>query len=99
MHVECSVDTKHAVKGVGTVLFQLESGGSLKVADVLYVPKLKMNLLSVSALEDKGYAVVFQDGHVLIHSEGATQDAAVKLGVREGLFDRFQGKPVGGGDL
>jgi hypothetical protein len=45
MHVECSVDTKHAVKGVGTVLFQLESGGSLKVADVLYVPKLKMNLL------------------------------------------------------
>jgi hypothetical protein len=47
-------------------------------------------------LEDKGYAVVFQDGHVLIHSEGATQDAAVKLGVGEVMLYRFQGNPVGG---
>jgi hypothetical protein len=32
MHVDSGVDTTHAVKGVGTMDFQLELGGSLKVA-------------------------------------------------------------------
>jgi hypothetical protein len=32
------------------------------VADVLYVPELKMNLLSVSAMEDRGYTISFKDG-------------------------------------
>ena len=52
-HVACVVDTIHAVKKVKTVLFQLESKGSLEVARVMYVPELKMNLLSVSNLEDE----------------------------------------------
>jgi hypothetical protein len=60
----------HAVKGVGCIKFQLKSGVSLEVAGVMYVPGLKENLLSVSALEDIVYAVMFEDGHVLIHSEG-----------------------------
>jgi hypothetical protein len=71
MHVDSGVDTMHAVKGVGTVDFQLESGGSLKVAEVSHVPELRVNFLSVSALADKGYAVMFEDGHVLIWSERA----------------------------
>jgi hypothetical protein len=32
---------------------------------VLYVPGLTKNLLAVSTMEDKGYAVDFQDGQVL----------------------------------
>jgi hypothetical protein len=72
----------HAVKGVGCVRFQLESGGSLEVDEVMFVPELRVNLLSVSALEDKGYAVMFEDGQVLIRSEGATLDATVRLGIR-----------------
>ena len=32
---------------------QLESGGYLEVGDVLFVPELKRNLVSVSALEDE----------------------------------------------
>jgi hypothetical protein len=95
LHVGSGVDTMHAVKGVGWVRFQLESGGSLEVAGVIYVPGLK--LLSVSALEDMGYAVMFEDGQVLIRSEGAdTQDAAVRLGIREGMMYRVLGQPVVG---
>jgi hypothetical protein len=87
--------TMHAVKGVGCVRFQLESGVSLEVAGVMYVPGLK--LLSVSALEDMGYAVMFEDGQVLIRSEGAdTQDATVRLGIREGMMYRVLGQPVVG---
>lgn len=68
LHVKIGMRTIHAVKGVGTVLFQLESRGSLEVVEVLYVPKLKTNLFSVSALEDEGYDV-FQKGQVFIHLE------------------------------
>ena len=34
--------------------------------DVLYVPGLKKNLVSVSMIEDQGLGVSFLDGHVLI---------------------------------
>ena len=49
---------------------------------MLFVPELKVSLLSVSALEDEGYGVVFKHGHVLIYPEGATLDIATVLGVK-----------------
>jgi hypothetical protein len=54
------------------------------VADVLYVSELKMNLLSVSAMEDNGYAISFKDGQVLIQLKGSDTNSARVLGVREG---------------
>jgi hypothetical protein len=42
-HVDCGTSTMHAVKGVGCVRFQLESGGSLEVAEVLFVLELKVS--------------------------------------------------------
>jgi hypothetical protein len=57
-----NINTMHAVKGVGCVRFQLESGGSLEVDEVMFVPELKVNLLFVSTLEDMGHAMVLEDG-------------------------------------
>ena len=62
--MELGDNAKYAVKGIGTTSFQLESGDSLHMRDVLFVPELK-NLLSISALEDRGYRVAFVDGQVL----------------------------------
>jgi hypothetical protein len=70
-HVDCGTSTIHVVKGVGCVRFQLESGGSLEVAEVLFVLELKVSLLSVLALVDEGYGVVFRRGHVLHISRGS----------------------------
>jgi hypothetical protein len=70
-HVGSGASTMHAVKGVGCVRFQLESNGSLEVDEVMFVPGGKVNLLLVSIFEDDGYRVLFLDGHVFIHSEGA----------------------------
>jgi hypothetical protein len=84
----------HAMKGVGRVRFQLDSGGSLEVEELLFVPELKVILLSISALEDEGYGVMFQHGHVHIYLEGATLDAATVLGVRQGRLYRLLGQPV-----
>jgi hypothetical protein len=59
-----------AVRGVGRVRFQLEYGGFLELDGVLFVPGLRVNLLSVSALEDVGYCTLFKREHVFIYREG-----------------------------
>jgi hypothetical protein len=95
-YVKSGARTKHAVKGVGCVKFQLESGVSLEVDEVMYVPDLRVNLHYVSALEDMGYVVMFADGQVLIRSEGAALDAAMRLGIKQGMMYRMLGQSVGG---
>ena len=42
-HVGCGTSSMHVVKGVGCVRFHLESGGSLEVVEVWFVPNLKVN--------------------------------------------------------
>jgi hypothetical protein len=96
LHVQSGASTMHAVKGVGCVRFQLDLGGSLEVDEVMFVPVLKVNFLSILALEDMGYVVMFEDGQVLICSEGVTLDAVVRLGIREGMMYMVLGQPVVG---
>jgi hypothetical protein len=60
IHVEIGDDAKYAVKGEGTILFQLELGGLFEAQDVLYVPGLKKNLLSDLVMEDMGFVIMFK---------------------------------------
>jgi hypothetical protein len=54
-----------AVKGKGTVA--IKGNTSLKlISDVLYVPEINQNLLSVGQLLEKGYKVLFEDKFCLI---------------------------------
>jgi hypothetical protein len=59
LYVELGMGTKHAVQGSGTMSFRMESGDVLRVTNVLWVPKLRRSVLSVSAIEKKGYEVLF----------------------------------------
>jgi hypothetical protein len=59
-------DYQYPIKGVGESNHKLNSGNSLKIKDILYVPGLTKNLLSISALEKKGFRVAFIDGEVLM---------------------------------
>ena len=52
--------------------------------DVLYVPGLKKNFLSISALDKKGFIVAFIDGQVLMWTKGKTLEYAVVIGEEEG---------------
>jgi hypothetical protein len=52
--------------------------------DVLYVPGLKKNLLSISALDEKGFRVAFIDDEVLMWRRGKSIDDVVVIGVQEG---------------
>ena len=82
--VELGDDTTYKIEGVGSVSFQLDSGTVLHIKDILYVPGLKKNLLSVVGLEDKGYKVIFMDRKVLLWSKNERLSSANLIGVREG---------------
>ena len=61
--------------------------------DVLYVPCLKKNLLSISGLEKKGFRVAFMDGQVLMWLRGKTINDVVVIGVEEGGLYKLKGSP------
>ena len=51
---------------IGTITFQRASGKLFHLKDVVDVPGLKKNLISVAMLEDRGYDVVFSEGKVFL---------------------------------
>ena len=72
---------QYPIKGIGEASYQLEYGKLLKMKDILYVPGLKKNLLSISRLEKKGFRVAFVDGQVLMWPKGKTIDDDIMIGV------------------
>jgi hypothetical protein len=68
--IELGYDRRYKVQGVGTASFQQESDKPLWFVDVLYVSRLKKNLISDSTLEDKGYEVNFRNGRVFVMPTG-----------------------------
>lgn len=54
---------------------------SIELKNVIYVPELRNNLLSVSAITNKGYTVKFdQKGTSVKHDDGTTALTATKRG-------------------
>lgn len=52
--------------GRGTIAFQTNAGTNIRATNVLHVPGLGMNLISVSQLQDKGYDVYFIGNKVYV---------------------------------
>ena len=67
--------------GRGTITFQRESMSPMVLRDVLYVPGLKKNLVSVSMIEDRGLGVSFLDGHVRVFAKTTRPSASYTIGV------------------
>jgi hypothetical protein len=74
----------YPVEGFGQAFVKLESSNHVHLSNVLYVPSLEKNLVSLSCLEDKGNRISFMDGKVLSwHNNSSIEDARV-IGSREG---------------
>ena len=84
-------DYQYPIKGVGEASYKLDLGNPLKMKEVLYVPGLKKNLLSISALDKKGFRVVFIDGQVLMWPKGKKIEDAVVIGEEEGGLYKLKG--------
>ena len=67
----------YPLKGIGTVTLHLSQGQVLCLQDVLYVPNLKKNLVSISAMEDKGFNVEFINGKVHILKKSFKEDITI----------------------
>ena len=61
--------------------------------DVLYVPGLMKNFLSISTLDEKGMRVSFFDGQVLMWPKGKTIDYAIVIGEEDGGLYKLKGHP------
>jgi hypothetical protein len=62
----------------------LKIGNNVHLSNVLYVPDLENNLVSISFLEDKGNRIAFVDGEVLSWSRDSNTENARFIGTREG---------------
>jgi hypothetical protein len=87
--VELGDKSTYPVKGFGQASVKLESGNHVHLSNVLYVPGLEKNPVSISCLEDKGNRIAFMDGKVLSwHKNSSIEDARV-IGNREGNMYRL----------
>jgi hypothetical protein len=86
-------DYQYPIKGVGESNYKIDSENSITMKDILFVPGLKTNLLSISALDKKGYRVVFIDGEVLMWAKGETINEAIIIGNEENGLYKLKGHP------
>jgi hypothetical protein len=66
----------------------------ISFTDVLYVPGMKKNLISVSTLQNKGLEVTFRGTKVLIHPRGSSLASGQVIGVRDGKLFRLLFQPL-----
>ena len=92
--VELGDNGTYAIEGVGSTSLKLDSGWSLHLEEILYVPSLKKNLLSIGVLEDKGYTEAFTKGKAIMWPSGGDMSSAIEIGVKEGHVYRLTGNPI-----
>jgi hypothetical protein len=80
MHIEMGDDGRYSATGIGTITFQRESGKPFQLKNVLHVPSLKKNLVSIAMLEDKGYDVTFNSENAYLQHKATGQ--VKKIGIR-----------------
>ena len=81
VHIEMGDDGRYSVTGIGTISFERESGKPFVLKEVMHVPGLKKNLITVVMLEDKVYDVFFSEGKAFLHSKatGETQRIGIQV--------------------
>ena len=72
MEVVLGEDSVVRAVGHGTITFQRESMSPMVLRDVLYVPEMKKNLVSVSMIEDQGLGVSFIDPRAYVSQDCRT---------------------------
>jgi hypothetical protein len=87
--VELGDKNTYPVEGIGQASVKLRKGNNAHLINVLYVPGLEKNRVSISFLEDKGNIIAFVDGKVLSWSRESTIENARVIGTHEGRLYRL----------
>jgi hypothetical protein len=94
MDISLGDDSLVRVVGIGIVTFQRDGMPPILFKDVLYVPGLKKNFISVSTLQDRGLEVSFRGTEVFIHPMGSSLASGQVIGVRDGKLLKFLFHPL-----
>jgi hypothetical protein len=93
--MEIALGDDTLVRVVGSIVtFQRDGMQPISFKDVLYVPGLKKNLISVSTLQDRDLEVSFKGTEVLIHPKGSCLTSGKVIGVRDGKLFRLLFQPL-----
>jgi len=65
--VKFADDSTLSAEGIGEVLIKKKDGGQSLISEVLYIPGMKSNLLSIGQLLEKGYRVLLEDKMMRVH--------------------------------
>lgn len=84
VQVKLRNEVSYAIKGTGSISFQLECGSVLHLEEVLYLLGLKKSLIFVDILENKGYKVTLMEGKALLWSKNEDCSSTLVIGVQEG---------------
>jgi hypothetical protein len=87
--VELGDKSTYPVEGIGQASVKLKTCNNVHLRNVLYVPGLENNLVSISFLEEKGDIIAFVDGKVLSWPRDSSIENARVIGTREGNLYRL----------
>ena len=82
VHIEMGDDGRYSATDIGTISFKREFGKPFVLKEVMHVPGLKKNLISIAMLEDKGYDVVFSEGKAFLHSKATGETRRIGVQVK-----------------
>ncbi|MCO5550454.1 hypothetical protein L7F22_003941 [Adiantum nelumboides] len=84
--VTCANNASYPVQGVGKIVLTAANGSSFTLVDALYVPGIKKNLLSVSALARLGLVVKFVDDRCTVHDLSSGDEIVASGILCRGLY-------------
>ena len=84
---------QYPIRGSGKTSYNLDSEKSLSMKYVLYVTRLKKNILSNYSLDEKGIRVSFIYGQVLMWKKGKTIDDEIVIREEYEFLYKLKGQP------
>lgn len=87
--VELGDKKSYSVKGIGSTLLELETRGRIHLNNILFVPSLKTNWLSISCLKDRGDMFAFVDDKAIVWGKGSSIEYAKTIGIHKGRLYRL----------
>eukprot|EP00253_Pinus_taeda_P015814 PITA_15814 len=94
MHIKMGDNGKHSVSGLGTIASKREHGTPLTLENVMYLPGLKKNLVSIAILEDRGYDVIFSKEKAFLRHSYRSMQQLVWVDVMLEEYDSIFRKSV-----
>ncbi|MCO5564150.1 hypothetical protein L7F22_017806 [Adiantum nelumboides] len=85
-NVTCANNASYPIKGVGKILITISDGSNLCLPDVLYVPGIKKNMLSVSSLAKNGLWAIFEDDKCIVRDRENGYSLITTGTLENGLF-------------